>query len=383
MAYFCLIQAMLILSFYLSLVVAFRPDSTLYFSAGNRTTWTNSNQSFPQETKFTDGSLARFILFKAEPTQNSTFGNYGFGFRFFSNCPYKDYCDLSIMFADMLNGEVNVKERPRWFGLKIGTRRLKKMLHSNSPKVESCLWWMNMARKFGQPIHLVRLLLVWALMNTVLWCSSITLSSQYPTDTLLLGQELWANQQITSRTTSVHDSQSLFYLSLNPHGMAAFVVGDEPTQYLTIDPPGADEPLSTIPKATEDPSPEFVQFTMGGIGFYYQSKDKMVKLQLDVVNSSVVCTTIHFLRLDADGGLRIYGWNPGDQCGSLYYWPNKLDECWIPLRCGRLGACKWGTCGCPIGPDGKDHFALINYQYPNLGCREINPPIPFQGVSIH
>ncbi|PPD74824.1 hypothetical protein GOBAR_DD28255 [Gossypium barbadense] len=80
---------------------------------GNRTTWTNSNQSIPQETKFTYGFLARFILFKAETTQNSTFGNYGFGFGFFCNCPYKDYCDLSIMFVDMLNGEVNLKERPQ------------------------------------------------------------------------------------------------------------------------------------------------------------------------------------------------------------------------------------------------------------------------------
>ncbi|MBA0595100.1 hypothetical protein Gorai_011978, partial [Gossypium raimondii] len=53
---------------------------------------------------------------KPVTTQNSTFGNYGFGFGFFCNCPYKDYkdyCDLLIMFVDMLNGEVNLKERPQ------------------------------------------------------------------------------------------------------------------------------------------------------------------------------------------------------------------------------------------------------------------------------
>ncbi|MFQ6662284.1 hypothetical protein Gotur_030148 [Gossypium turneri] len=96
---------------------------------------------------------------------------------------------------------------------------------------------------------------------------------------------------------------------------------EEPIQYLTIEPPGADEPFSAIPKATEDSSLKYVQFTMGGIEFYYQSKDTVVKLQLDVVNSSSTYTTIQFLRLDADEGLRIYGWNLGGQWGSIYYWP--------------------------------------------------------------
>ncbi|EOY27937.1 Uncharacterized protein TCM_029647 [Theobroma cacao] len=131
-------------------------------------------------------------------------------------------------------------------------------------------------------------------------------ASLYPTDTLLLGQVMRENQRLTSRITSVNASQGLFYLSLNSLGMVAYLMGDKPTQCLTVGPAAEAVALST-PKQVRHL--KFVQFIVGGIGFYFQTKGKMNKTALNVSSSA----TIQFLRLDIDGGLRIYGWNPRDR----------------------------------------------------------------------
>ncbi|GMI82283.1 hypothetical protein HRI_001897600 [Hibiscus trionum] len=382
MAYFGLMQSIIISSFFLSFVVASLPDSTLYFSKGNRTTWTNNNQSLPQAIHFTDGSLARFILLK---TETSTNGSFGFGFGFYCNCPYVGYCDLSIMFVDMLNGEVDLKGRPQVVWTANWNRRIRENAtlkynqggnlslideHDNGiwsayPSGVSNVFGMSMDERGNVMLFNESIQPVWE-------------SSQHPTDTLLLGQVIRANQQLTSRAIYFHARQGLFNLSLNSRAIVAFSVGDEATQYLTISPAGAD----AVPWKTEEvPYLKFVQFIKGGMAFYYQKKDQIEKLYLNAVNSSSNSATIQFLRLDVDGGLRIYGWNPGEQWRSIYFWPNKSDECWIPLRCGRYGVCKWGICGCPNGPDGKDYFTLRDYQHPHLGCREISPSVAFQGAS--
>ncbi|KAK8678151.1 hypothetical protein V6N13_143661 [Hibiscus sabdariffa] len=378
MACFGLMRSMIISGFFLSFVVAFLPDSTLYFSNG--TSWTNNNQSLSRAIQFTDGSLARLILLK---TETSTNGRFGFGFGFYCNFPYVKYCDLSIMFVDMLNGEVDLKGRPQvvWtanWNRPVGENATLKFNQGGNLSLidehDNEIWSAyssGMSNIVGMSIDERGNMMLFDEIRQPVWESY-----QYPTDTLLAGQVIRANQQLTSRSTSFHARQGMFNLSLNDRAIVAFWVGDKVTQYLNIAPAGAD----AVHGATEeDHHLKFVQFIMGGMGFYYQKRDRMEKLYLDAVSSS--STTIQFLRLDDDGGLRIYGWNPGEQWRSIFFWPNKSDECWIPLRCGRYGVCKWGTCGCPTGPDDKDYFTLRDYQHPNLGCREISPAIEVQNAS--
>ncbi|XVE51497.1 hypothetical protein DITRI_Ditri02bG0046600 [Diplodiscus trichospermus] len=176
------------------------------------------------------------------------------------------------------------------------------------------------------------------LLNEII--GAVWQSSNYPTDTLSMEQVLRENQQLTSRTTSVNASQGLFYLSLTYLVMVAFL------------------------------------FTTGGIGVYFQTNGGMSKTALNVPSSA----TIQFLRLDIDGGLTIYGWDPLYTWSMVRLWPIKSFECWIPLSCGRYGVCSSGKCSCPVGPNGTVYFTRDD-QYPNHGCHEINRPLPSQGTS--
>ncbi|XWS19734.1 hypothetical protein CRYUN_Cryun31cG0042400 [Craigia yunnanensis] len=380
MAYFSLLQLMIILSFCLCPAVAFLPNSTLYFSAGNRTSWTNNNQSLPQATKFKGGSLARFILFKPATNHVSTSGRcgFGFGFGFYCNWSFAGFCDLSILFVDMLNGQVNSQRRPQviWSAnwnrpvrenatLKFSHGGNLSLIDDNGTEIWST--YTSGMSIVGTSIDEKGNMM---LLNESI--EPVWESSHYPTDTLLLGQVIRENQRLTSRITSVNASQGLFYLSLKSPAMVALLVGDKPTQYLTVSPLVGDVPL-----AMEVPHLKFVQFIMGGIGFYFQTNGKMNKTTLNVSGSAA----IQFLRLDIDGGLRIYAWNPGDTWRVLHFWPNKSDECWVPLKCGRYGVCKKGKCSCPVGSDGTDYFTLRDDQHPNHGCRELNRQVPFQGTS--
>ncbi|KAH1066170.1 hypothetical protein J1N35_031157 [Gossypium stocksii] len=139
------------------------------------------------------------------------------------------------MFVDMLNGKVNFKERPQvvWTAnwnvpvkgnvtLKFTQGRELSLMDEHGKEIWST--HSSGTSIVGMSIDEHGTMILFN-DNRPVWEPS-----QYPTDTLLLGQVLWANHQITSRTTSVHDNQSLFYLSLNSHGMVASVVGEEPTQ---------------------------------------------------------------------------------------------------------------------------------------------------------
>ncbi|XVE51496.1 hypothetical protein DITRI_Ditri02bG0046500 [Diplodiscus trichospermus] len=373
---------MIILSFCLCPAVAFQlPNSTLYFSAGNRTTWTNNNQSLPQATKFKDGSFARFILFKTATSIPSTVGpiGFGFGFGFYCNWPFAGFCDLSVLFVDMLNGQVNPRRSPQavWSAnwnrpvrenatLKFSQGGNLYLIDENSNEI----WSTNTS---GMSIVGMSIEDNGNLMLLNASIGAVWESSYCPTDTLLIGQDIRENQRLTSRITSVNASEGLFFLSLTTAGMFSFLMGNESVPYLTIYSRVEELPLDTTDLPADR---KFVQFTKGGIGFYFQTKGGTSKPAFTVSSSA----TIYFLRLDVDGGLTIYGWNALDTWKMDRLWSFKPFECWIPLKCGRYGVCKRGKCSCPVGPNGTDYFTGDD-QYPNHGCREINSPLPSQGTS--
>ncbi|XVF87292.1 hypothetical protein PTKIN_Ptkin18bG0107400 [Pterospermum kingtungense] len=369
--------------------MAVLPNSTIYFSSANRTTWSNNNKSLLRATNFEDGSLARFILFQAATDQGSAAGLFGFGFGFYCNCPFPGFCDLSILFVDMFNGtQINLNRSPQvvWsanWNRPVRENATLKFSQSGNLHLtdENCseIWSANTSGMsiIGMSIDEGGDLMLFNESDAV-WEST-----NHPTDTLLLTRVIRENQQITSRITSVNASQGLFSLSLISPAMVAYLVGDpstQPTQYLSVAPPGMDIPLSAT--KVDVPRLKFVQFIMGGMGFYYQPQgsSKINKTRLIVSNTS---SAVRFLRLDTDGGLRMYGWNPGDTWRMVYFWPNKTDECWVPLKCGRYGVCKRGKCSCPVGPNGTDYFTPRDDQHPNHGCREIKypEPAPSQGTS--
>ncbi|OMO76161.1 hypothetical protein CCACVL1_15866 [Corchorus capsularis] len=362
---------MIISSFYLSPAIAFlpnsrktltMPDSTLNFTSGH-TTWTNNNVSLPHEAKFRGNSLARFILFKEVTGPLSGDGRYGFGFGFFCHWPFHGYCDLSILFVEMPFGTIS-KTRPEVFWSANWNRPLKEnatLEFSNGnlllidEKGQEIIWSSQTSgmSTFGMKIDENGNLVLFNKHFEAVWKSS-----NHPTDTLLLGQVIRENQKLTSRITSVNESQGLFYLSMATPSMVAYLVGEKPSAYLTTFPFVMISPSN---HSTDDIS----LLKMGGnIGFYHQKFSK----------SDLPFPVVYILRLDVDGGFRVYGWYPGDKWKIIHFWPNLSDECWAPLKCGRYGVCsKKGKCNCPVsvGPNATDYFAQ---NQDSNGCHEINPP---------
>ncbi|XP_039118611.1 G-type lectin S-receptor-like serine/threonine-protein kinase SD2-5 [Dioscorea cayenensis subsp. rotundata] len=78
-----------------------------------------------------------------------------------------------------------------------------------------------------------------------------------------------------------------------------------------------------------------------------------------------------FLRLDPDGGLRIYSWMFQEGWRVVYDFMYNSDLCQLPLTCGRYGVCNKGQCSCSEALDGVNYFAPLDAQSPELGCHQI------------
>ncbi|KAF6161830.1 hypothetical protein GIB67_034643 [Kingdonia uniflora] len=80
-----------------------------------------------------------------------------------------------------------------------------------------------------------------------------------------------------------------------------------------------------------------------------------------------------FLRLDIDGGLRIYTWDWQTGLKVNYVFSSEGSECQFPLKCGKYCLCKDGQCSClrGVNTNGIKYFTPTNAQFPTMGCSPI------------
>ncbi|KAM0933696.1 putative non-specific serine/threonine protein kinase [Dioscorea sansibarensis] len=213
--------------------------------------------------------------------------------------------------------------------------------------------------------------------NLILFNSSngtIWQSFDHPTDTLLPGQVLRCGQSLISSLADSNMGNDLFSLSISLGFFTAFIHTDISVAYLFLG-KGVSE------TATSTDLLQYLEFKAGQV--------VLVFLTGNVTSTFTLAETqwhqrSDFLRLDPDGGLRIYSWML-QGWRVVYDFTYNSDLCQLPLKCGRYGVCKAGQCLCPKALDGVAYFAPLDTQSPELRCHQIGSSSPrdqYQLVSF-
>ncbi|PON95841.1 Serine/threonine protein kinase [Trema orientale] len=152
-------------------------------------------------------------------------------------------------------------------------------------------------------------------------------------------------QGLTSNVSPSNMSTGFFNAGIDKSSLSAFSEVDYfPIRYLSLNFFFINLPLN------------YVEFIKGNITFdyYYLMKwPRSYRASLLTSNKS----SVQIMKMDYDGGLRIYGWEPGKGWENLYALAEWSNECRFPLRCGRYGVCnEGGNCTCPAAMDGVRYF---------------------------
>jgi hypothetical protein len=185
-------------------------------------------------------------------------------------------------------------------------------------------------------------------------------SFDYPTDTLVLGQSLVEGTRLTSNTSATNMTKNMFYITLLPHALYAFVESTPPQRYFFTH-MGQNETTNYPTKVT---------FKNGKLMAYVQQTGPYISNDIILTPSA----STQFMTLESDGHLRQYGWS-GDRWDRLSdVMGFMLDDCDYPTVCGEYGICTQGQCGCPLETNSSSsYFKLVDEGEPNLGCAPVTP----------
>ncbi|XP_021734869.1 EP1-like glycoprotein 3 [Chenopodium quinoa] len=187
-------------------------------------------------------------------------------------------------------------------------------------------------------------------------------SFDYPSDTLLAGQALKVGltTKLVSRASTTSDLEGNYTLEMRPNNVSLYYKSPKnptPLPYYRID---------QIYGST--PSKEFsyyVGITNFASNFKFQALQYITTDWLSSSNQQLVETwydsTYSFLRLDYDGKLRAYSYDPLNRVGSIWNVEFTLfegeplpgdqlgaTECQMPEKCGDFGVCYKNQCvACP------------------------------------
>ncbi|KAF6173335.1 hypothetical protein GIB67_027030 [Kingdonia uniflora] len=341
-------------------VASFRQNWSSYIPVNVSTFWENNDSHFPHKVYFNDDSVARLILLSGDKDPLIIYVSRAFGFGFFCNYAAVKSCYLSIM---IVSHSSHRDDPPQvvW-----SANRNNPVSENATLKFSSdgdmiladgdgaAVWSAKTAGMSidGIKIHKNGNFVLLDLTNGTIWQSF-----DHPTDTLLMGQILREEQRITSRVSPTNLSHGVFYLSIYFNSISAFVEGDKPTRYLSITPYINFYAL------------RFVILNDVNITFYMESYNQTIQAPYQIPSTG----NKGFLRLDIDGGLRIYTWDWQTGLKVNYVFSNEGSECQFPLKCGKYGVCKDGQCSCPRGvnTNGIKYFTPTNAQFPTMGCSPI------------
>ncbi|KAL5721153.1 hypothetical protein ACHQM5_013748 [Ranunculus cassubicifolius] len=330
-------------------------NSTISLPINESVTWTNNKDSF-SETILFPGFFARFVVF--------SYGNFmhiGFGYGFLCNLDDVVSCYWATAIVEIEDGIItSTIPQIVWSAnqvnpvgenatVTISTNGDMILVDADGKKV----WSANTS---GTPITKMTLeqdgnLVLFSGTSSIVWQSF-----EHPTDSLVVGQTMRRNQQLQASISSGKFDHDLIYLSVDYSGVSAFVKGERSIRYLMVYP--------LYMRTVDIGYLDNITFHDKNISFYYTE----VGEPLPVFYSNPFDTTVQFLRLDADGGLRIYALIPGQGWAVVFVFLQRGDDCQIPLKCGPYGVCRDGQCSCPKAVAGVDYFSPINDQFPNKGC---------------
>ncbi|KAK1416383.1 hypothetical protein QVD17_32174 [Tagetes erecta] len=188
--------------------------------------------------------------------------------------------------------------------------------------------------------------------NSVVWQSF-----DYPTDSLLPGQKLFAYQKLKS-TVFITNSTILigmYSLQVRDKGLFVYVESNPPQAY-----------YSRLLHDSIDVK-RSIQLLDGSFTFYIYSSQIS---DTDYMLYTPQETPAHYMKLMPDGHLQVFKWKSEEWTMVEDLTADSVEECGYPLVCGRNSICSSNQqCGCL----NSEYFRLENNFQPNLGCSAITP----------
>ncbi|KAJ0964871.1 hypothetical protein J5N97_026009 [Dioscorea zingiberensis] len=342
-------------------------DLTIYFTGNISTSfWINNNQSL-STLQFSGGSIARFILLN-ESLGNPNGHKLGYGCGFFCRLATQASCEFGIILVDTTSSSVSIRKQPQvvWSANRdspVGENATLEFSKGSLVLRDSGgegIWSSNCSSQsiVGMSIASGPNLVLFNSSKGVVWQSF-----DHPTDTLLPGQMLRRGQTLSSTTlTNSNMSTGPFFISISQGVLTAFIHTDVLVPYLLLG-------RALSQSSTYGDSLQYVRFEAGNVSLAFLGPDD--KIYTNQLAETQRHHSSDFLRLDPDGGWRIYSWMLQGGWRVVYDFMYNGDQCQLPLRCGRYGVCKKGQCSCPKALDGVDYFAPLDTQSPELGCNQI------------
>ncbi|KAH7657743.1 S-receptor-like serine/threonine-protein kinase protein [Dioscorea alata] len=320
--------------------------------------WINSNESL-STVQFSDGSFARLILLNGSG-DNLMGHKLGYGCGFFCRLANGASCEFGIILIETTG---RIPPHVAWSANRnnlVGENAMLQFSHGGLVLIDSegkDIWSSDNSNEtvVGMSISGRPNLVLFNSSNRTIWQSF-----DHPTDTLLPGQVLRNDQSLISSLADPNMGNNLFSLSISFGILTAFIHTDNSVPYLFL---GKD----VSETATSTDLLQYLEFKAGQV--------VLVFLTGTVTSTFTLAETqwhqpSDFLRLDPDGGLRIYSWML-DGWKVAYDFTYNSDLCQLPLKCGRYGVCKEGQCSCPKALDGSTYFSPFDVQSPELGCHQI------------
>ncbi|CAM8989107.1 unnamed protein product [Rhodiola kirilowii] len=328
-----------------------------YPTANLSTTWTN-HVSDPNTATFNDGSTVRPILVRG------TFDlevEYACGFFCNGSCEKYLVAIFIVPTYDPFSGFPKVV----WSPNRNHPVSLNSTLQLTSDgdlvltDVDGAISWStNTSGKSVVGLNMTEIgnLVLFNSKNETVWQSF-----DHPSDALVPGQKLIAGQHLTSSVSETNWTQSVFSLSVSSKGLFAFIEADPPQTYYS----------RTVTGNKSNNEPSYIKFVNGSLSMYIHVAEPS---DPDHKQESHVASSVQYMKLEADGHLRVYEWGKGTNGGwgsVADLLTGYLDDCSYPMGCGAYGICSNGQCACPAATNnGSIFFYPIYDRQPALGCRE-------------
>eukprot|EP00249_Psilotum_nudum_P037035 c9338_g1_i1 orf=521-1981(+) len=217
-------------------------------------------------------------------------------------------------------------------------------------------------------------------------------SFRHPTDTLLPGQKFSLDTRLVSNASESSIGVGAYSLIMEPGGLILYVNSPNPLPYWTwgdLQQRGNATSLlrgcpSFVPEATFEENSYLFTLSFEKTGKGVHCPEPNPGPPMIVTNDvSAPTSSLRFLRLDADGNLRVYKLNSAPVLYDSRIWQIDFElfhsgtqsACKLPSICGPYGICSEGQCSCPQPNNDRCHnaFSPVDSFRPSQGCL---PPRP-------
>ncbi|TVT99716.1 hypothetical protein EJB05_54916, partial [Eragrostis curvula] len=330
-----------------------------YPSAKPSTTWANTDASLTHHLVYSDGSVARAALLRLNP---AGFGpSFAFGFfctnhRGGSTGPCADFLlGVAVVYSNS-GGLVT--------SLTAGIPQVVWSANRGSPVGEGATAQFTAAGDLV--LKATNGAVVWSAGTAGRSVAGISINSDgnlvlvdgnnrpvwqsfdHPTDTLLVGQTLKQNARLVANSSAANWTESRIYLTVADDSLSAYVAAKPSQRYYHV--------------GFAKTSGAFASYTNGSLAVLARpGGEQLATFQLPAVGAG----TVQYMRLEHDGHLRLYEWNPAGWAPVFDVLRLFPDDCAFPTVCSAYGVCTDVMhCSCPDAAN----FRPVDFRRPNRGC---------------